>query len=134
MNSVFDMPRYQGNPVFLLFEKYILSTLGQLSEDEERELEALDLGVRLSGEDAPWKSVVREMLELSDTIDIAIADEWYRAQDISEGSGIPTHPLDFAQDFVDTFYEEGSTLDKWEEGELEAAQTRIHIRKSILEN
>ena len=128
MPSVFDLPRYQENPIYLFFEHYILDIIGKLPAAKSESMQSMNLQQVFSTQANEWRKVVREVLHLSGTIDIAILDLWIRNQncydDTAEGH------LAFAQDFTDHYMADDSKIDTWPAGTLEAAQERIQQYQS----
>lgn len=122
-SSALDNPRYKANPIYLFFESYILDVLGKLSPEKSSSIQAMDLQRTFSTEASEWRDVLREVLHLSDTIHIAILDLWVRNHacydQTNEGY------LAFAQDFTDHYVADGSKIDVWPAGALDAAKERI---------
>ena len=79
---------------------------------------------------AEWHESLREVLGLSPTIDIAILDLWYRNQDIARVQGIEYPAEQFAMNFTDEYMKEGSLVDIWPPGALEAAKQRIKAHQA----
>ena len=78
-----------------------------------------------------WKAVIRETLHLSETIDIAILDLWYQNRyDFMDSKGQCDTYL-YSQVFTDQFMEDGSMLDVWPPGELDAAKERIRCAQEM---
>jgi hypothetical protein len=123
--NAFDHPRYKENPMNLLFEQFILDTIGQLPADKLRGIEQMDLPRRFNTKAPDWRGAIIETLHLSDTIKVAILDLWYRNQEIGKQQSIGYDPTQFAMDFVDHYYAEGSRVDVWEGDALQAARERI---------
>jgi hypothetical protein len=96
-----------------------------LPEDKLRRMEQMDLPRRFKTRATEWRGAVAEMLQLSDTIRIAILDLWYRNQGIGRQQGIEYDPVQFSMDFVDHYYEDGSRVDVWEGDALREAKERI---------
>jgi hypothetical protein len=72
-----------------------------------------------------WRAVLRETLHLSDTIEVAILDLWYRNRDALRKQGQEYEPIAFSQDFTDNYFAENSKVDVWPDGALDAARKRI---------
>lgn len=89
----------------------------------------MNIGRVLKTSATDWRGAVRESLHLSDTIDVAILDLWYRNTEISEKQGALYDPQHFAQDFVDQYNVEGSRVDIWPEGALDAAKLRVEAAR-----
>ena len=125
--------RYQETPVYLFFEKYILNVIGKLSQDKIEILQQINLQDTFSTQNSEWKEVIREVLKLSSTIDIAILAYWYKKLDISQAQGIEIDPEQFSKEFVDAYFEENSVLDVWTEKTLIEAKELIY-ENQVLEN
>lgn len=124
-SSIFEHPRYKENPMNILFANFILDTIGELSKDKYEQIDKMNLAKVFKTPDMEWKQIVKRVLNLSDTIDIAILDLWYRNREIAEKQGVDYHPIQFAMDFVDNYYKEDSKVDVWENDNLEQAKRRI---------
>ena len=123
--GTFEQPRYKENPVYLFFEAYVQDVIGWLPAATDQKLQSLDLQGILKTKASAWREVVREALALSDTIDIAILDRWYRDRDSKRRQGTDLGPEEFAIEFTDAYNQEQSTIDVWPAGELEAAKARV---------
>lgn len=134
MNSSYDIPRFDHNPVLVLMEKYVLEIIGQLPEQEQRDLAEINLQQRLHTEASDWKSAIHEFLDLSDTIHTTIEHAWYQAIDYYRNKGEVVRPEDFAASFTDAYFEENSTLDQWTTDELDRAQKRIQLFRALENN
>ncbi|WP_207420275.1 hypothetical protein [Desertivirga brevis] len=72
--------------------------------------------------EADWKVVIAKVLNLSETIDIAIWDLWIKFEKKKYEYTIE----DYASDFIDQYYKEDSRVDVWQsEEQLELAKRRI---------
>ena len=126
-------PRYKDSPINLFFEDLILDVLGQLPPGDAEKLQAMDLQRVFNTKASDWREVVREVLHLSDTIEVAIWDLWLRNRENLRREGLNLHPLAFSQDFVDHYFADDSKVDVWTPATLEAARKRIaghRIKKS----
>ena len=129
--SPLDHPRYKANPIYLIFECYIEDTIGHLPEVKSKTLKEMNLQKVFKTKSTDWKAVIRETLRLSDTIDIAIQDLWYQnREDFMDNKGQFDTYL-FSQVFTDQFMEDGSMLDVWPPGELDAAKERIRCAQEM---
>lgn len=132
MMSFLENPRYRASPVDFFFEQYILDVLGELPVARSREIQAMNLQQIFKTRSNDWHHSVREVLHLSDTIDIAILDLWYRNQDIARAQKTKYAPQQFAMDFVDEYMKEGSRVDVWAPGALDAAKARISRQRTTV--
>lgn len=117
--------RYIDNPVFIFFENFILDTIGYLPEEKIEIIKQMDLASVFKTEQKDWKEIVKEVLGLSDTIEIAILDLWYKNKAILKEQGMDYEPVQYAKDFVDNYLKEGSLVDIWEGDNLAQAKERI---------
>jgi hypothetical protein len=123
-------PRYKDKPIYLLFEHYIMDVVGQLPPEKSASIQAMNLQKVFNTKASEWHASLREALALSQTIDIAILDLWYRNQDIAQSKGIEYPSRQFAMDFTDEYFKDGSQVDVWPPGALEAAKQRIAIHRN----
>ncbi len=124
--DLLEHPRYKEAPVLLFFENYILDVLGKLPHEKQNTLQEIDLQRVFGTRATAWKDVVREVLQLSSTIDLAILDEWYKAIEAAEQQAGDIDAHRFCQAFVDAYFAENSTLDVWDEASLLKARERVH--------
>jgi len=127
--NTFEKPRYKENPMHIFFENFILSVIDKLPSDKVEKLNSMNLAKVFNTEPNDWKIIIKKVLNLSDTIEIAILDLWYRNREISLRQGTNYEPAKFAMDFVDNYYEEDSKVDVWEGHSLAQAMERIRISK-----
>ena len=78
-----EQPRYKQNPIYLFFESFVLDTIGYLPRERSTGIQSMNLQKVFKTRAVEWHAVLREKLHLSETIDIAILDLWYRNQDIA---------------------------------------------------
>jgi hypothetical protein len=69
------------------------------------------------------------MLNLSETIDIAILDLWHRNRQQALDQGWDYHPWHYAQNFRTNYAAEGSRVDVWEGDALVQAKARIDAER-----
>ena len=125
-----DHPRYKANPIYLIFECYIEDAIGHLPEIKSKTLQEMNLQKVFKTKASDWKAVIRETLHLSRTIDIAIQDHWYQNREhFKNDEGRPDSYL-FSQVFTDDFMADGSKIDVWPPGALDAAKVRIRRAKA----
>lgn len=128
--SIQDHPRYGPNPVYIFFEAYIQGVIGYLPEDKSASIQSMNIQRVFDTQASDWRAVVKETLHLSDTIDVAILDLWYRNREHFTSESGEYDPVWFSQIFTDEYMKEGSTVDVWPEGALAAAKSRITQAKS----
>lgn len=118
--------RYDANPIYRFFEWYILDVIGKLPRDRSDSIQALDLQNIFRATVTDWRHVVREVLALSETIDIAIMDLWIRNHEHYDNSDEGYRA--YAQDFTDNYMKEESQIDVWPSPDvLQVAKDRIQV-------
>ncbi len=123
--------RYKDQPILILFENYILDTIGHLPSDKKEGMNDLGLHRVFNTQTTDWREIIKQVLNLSDTIDIAILDLWYKNREIAAGQNIDYEPAKYAMDFADNFLKGDSKIDIWDGDSLEIAKQRIEkIRAS----
>ncbi|PSV97486.1 hypothetical protein [Photobacterium lipolyticum] len=123
--SMNNHPRYAENPIYLIFEAYIQDVIGYLPEEKAQSIQSMNLQKVFGSKASEWRSVMKETLHLSDTIDIAILDLWYRNRDQFKSQDGTYEAIWFSQVFTDEYMKKGSQVDVWPEGALDAAKKRI---------
>ncbi|MBD3392243.1 MAG: hypothetical protein GF418_09265 [Chitinivibrionales bacterium] len=119
-SNILQEPRYKDTPALLLFEIYALDAVGELSAQKREGIEQLDLKKMFNVEAGDWKAAVKQILKLSGTIDVAILDRWYTLKEQGEADAEA-----FARDLADEYFKDGSAVDVWPEGALDAANRHI---------
>jgi hypothetical protein len=122
--------RYKESPILILFESYVLDTIGHLPQDKKATMNDLGLNKIFNTETLDWKEIVKQVLNLSDTIDIAILDLWYKNREIAKRQNIDYEPTQYAMDFADNYLRDDSKIDIWEGGSLEIAKQKIEKIRS----
>lgn len=122
-------PRYQEQPFLLFFEQYVLHVLDLLPDVKYQTMQGLNLGKLFSTQAQDWPEVIVEMLKLSETLPVAIWDEWLRYQDNVEKLRRALVPEKFAELFADRYFAPGSRIDQWTETSLADAKQRIASRR-----
>ncbi len=125
-----DDPGYISDPVKILFGNFVLSIINKLSKEKAEKLSSLDLAAVFKTTPKDWRLIVKEVLDLSDTIEVAILDLWYTNQRLAFQRKIEYHPEQFAIDFVDNYLKEDSKIDVWPENSLALAKERIRLFQS----
>ncbi|WP_411825387.1 hypothetical protein [Luteolibacter sp. AS25] len=131
--ATLDQPRYKENPIYLFFESYIQDVIGYLPEEKSDGIQELNLDKVFDTKAKDWRGSIRETLHLSETIDIAILDLWYRNREHFKDDAGKPDPVWFSEIFTDKYIEDDSKVDVWGEGALEAAKARILEAKKIEE-
>ena len=116
-----------ANYMDALFKQYIKDTLGALTIAKYDGLNELKLYKTFKMPECDWKEVVAKVLDLSETIDIAIWDLWIKF----EKRGYDYSVNEFAEDFIVHYYKDDSKVDVWQDSEqLEMAKQRIEEYKN----
>lgn len=125
MSSVFDIPRYNDNPIYLFFESYIIRQMGKMSDERFDHLQRMSIHQIFGSDQKDWCRVVEEVLGLSETIRVAILDLWLQNREhyFENEEGY----LAFAQDFTDNYMLENSKIDVWTEESLLSAKERVQM-------
>jgi hypothetical protein len=94
-----DPARYQGRPLVIVLENYILDCIGKLPPESSVELARL-MQQGLGG-GADWKQTIRDMLQLDAKLDQELRDLWTRNEALAREQGQELHPVQFARMVVD---------------------------------
>lgn len=117
--------RYEETPINILFGNFILSTIDKLPKEKYEQLNAMNLAKVFHTEPKDWKLVLKQVLHLSDTIEIAILDLWYENQERALQQKITYLPNQFVVDFINRFLSADSQIDIWNDDSLNRAKERI---------
>ena len=129
--SIQDHPRYGENPIYIFFEAYIQDVIGFLTKEKSESFQQMDIQKVFGTKATEWHEVLEETLHLSETIQVAILDLWYRNREQFKTESGDYDPVWFSQIFTDEFMKDGSQVDVWPEGALEAAKLRIKQAESV---
>lgn len=91
--------RYNGRPLLIMLENYVLSAIGSLAPDKEQL--AVSITQRVFGGDSDWRSTLRGTLHLSDSLDEALRKMWATNQQRAQQAGVTLTPEEFARMVVD---------------------------------
>jgi hypothetical protein len=91
--------RYEGKPLLILLENYVLSCIGQLPADKEAGL--LSVTQRVFGGGDDWKATLRATLQLGDSLDDSLRRMWTTNQERAAQAGVTLTAEDFARMIVD---------------------------------
>jgi hypothetical protein len=118
-------PWYDGNVVNLVFESYVLDVIDELPQHLGERVQKLSLHQVFDTRSETWQEALAEVLQFSDTLNVAILDAWYRLLEINDRQGGKCDPVRFARSFVERFFAENSDVDVWTPDTLEEARRRI---------
>jgi len=132
--TILDNPRYKEKPVLLLFEIFVLDTIGRLSSEKRKGMQDLNIKKIFNTNAEHWKPALREVLQLSNTIEIAIQNSWVSKLGENGDSDENVDVDIFAKEFTDQYFAQDSQVDVWAEGALEQAKERIaeYKKKGLL--
>nr|WP_321226492.1 hypothetical protein [uncultured Psychroserpens sp.] len=115
-----------ARPIDTFFQLFILDTIHKLPTEKKEIIKEVDLDKVFSTEFNDWKKTIKKVLNLSDTIEIAIKDLWLRNSEIAKRDNTELSPEEFAILFTKKFTAENSKIDVWEnESDLISAKKRI---------
>ena len=125
LQLVIDNSRYKEKPVLLLFEIFVLDVIGRLTRGKRKSINDLNIKKIFSTKAEHWKPALREVLQLSNTIETAILNIWTGKIADNDDSDANLDIEQFSRDFTDLYFAENSQVDVWADGTLEKAQERI---------
>ena len=95
-------PRYQGKPLLLLLESYVLWAIDELSETRADTLEKMTPKLRsVYGVEGNWQEVIAAAVELPPTLPAMIRELWLRNREIARENNVTLTAQKFAEMFVD---------------------------------
>ncbi|MFD2914720.1 hypothetical protein [Psychroserpens luteus] len=115
-----------ARPIDTFFHLFILDTIHRLPTEKKEILKKVDLDKVYLTDFNDWKKTIKKVLNLSETIEIAIKDLWLRNSEIAKRDNIELNPEEFALLVTEKFLAENSKIDVWEnESDLINAKKRI---------
>jgi hypothetical protein len=101
--------RYEGRPLLILLENYVLAAIGELPP--EKSAAAGAVGRRMWGGDVECLRTLRRVGDMNDSVDDTLRGLWARNQQIARENGVELSPQQFAmmvcdQNFAHLFAEE----------------------------
>lgn len=106
MPSPSDLPsphaepeRYQGRPLLVVLENYVLDCIGKLPPGSSENLSRMMQQVFGGGAD--WKETLRDTLQLDPALDNELQKLWVTNEALARKDGIELHPVQFAKMVVD---------------------------------
>lgn len=91
--------RYQGRPLLIVLENYVLDCIGKLPPGSSEKLTKMMQQVFGGGPD--WKQTLRDTLQLPATLDGQLLELWTKNEAIARQNGVELHPVQFAKMVVD---------------------------------
>ena len=92
----------------VFFKAFILDTLKELPTEKSDLIGNMNLDNVFSTDFNDWKKTIKKVLNLSDTIEIAIKDLWLRNSEIAKNDGTELNADQFADLFIENYYLENS--------------------------
>jgi hypothetical protein len=103
-SSILEPERYEGRPLILILDNYVLDCIGELPPDKKALITSIVQKAFGGGPD--WKKTVRDILQLSDSIEDNIRSLWIENKKIAEQNNSELHPVQFAKMIVDDNFAE----------------------------
>jgi hypothetical protein len=91
--------RYQGRPLLILLENYVLAAIGELPA--ERSSGVGEMVRRMWGGGDDWMRTLRDQLGISASMDDDLRGLWTRNQEIARENGAELHSVQFAKMVAD---------------------------------
>jgi hypothetical protein len=91
--------RYEGRPLLIVLEHYVLAVIGQLGPEKSHAMMGVVQKVFGGGDD--WKTTVRQRLGLTDAFDAEVLTLWRKNRHLAAQGGVELHPVQFAKMFAD---------------------------------
>lgn len=91
--------RYQGRPLLIVLEAYVLHTVGALNPERYQAMQ--NIVQRVFGGGANWKQTIRNALRLPESLDDELRTSWQKDREGARAQGIVLHPAQFAELVVD---------------------------------
>ncbi len=91
--------RYEGRPLLIILENYILDCIGALEPERQQQIRAVV--ERTFGGGADWKQTVRGVLHLGESLDEQLRRMWQHNQEIARANETMLHPVQFAKMVAD---------------------------------
>ncbi|HEX2080795.1 MAG TPA: hypothetical protein VHG08_24025 [Longimicrobium sp.] len=87
--------RYDGRPLLILLESYVLAAIGELPAEKAAGAGAIVR--RMWGGDEDWMRTLRRQLHLNDSVDDTLRRLWTRNQEIARENGVTLSPEQFSR-------------------------------------
>jgi hypothetical protein len=91
--------RYDGRPLLILLENYVLSAIGTLAPDKDQL--AASTTQRVFGGGTDWRATLRSTLHLGDSLDESLHRMWAANQQRAQQAGVTLSPEEFARMVAD---------------------------------
>jgi hypothetical protein len=94
--------RYRGNPLLLLFEKYLLWCTGELPPQSAASMEGITPRLQATHRrGGNWQSILAAELRHSEELPDEVRRMWVNNQDLARKNGLTVTAQQFAEMFVD---------------------------------
>jgi hypothetical protein len=94
-----EAERYQGRPLLIILENYILSCVGEL--EPEAEATAALAVQRVFGGGPDWHATLRRLLTIPEPVEESLRSMWQRNLLIAKQAGTSILPVQFAKAVAD---------------------------------
>lgn len=98
-SSAANSDRYEGRPLLILLENYVLDCIGCLPKEKLPAL--INAMQRVYGGRDDWKATLRSTLHFEAILDEKLREMWIRNQDLARQANQPLLPEEFARMVVD---------------------------------
>jgi len=98
-NAESEPDRYQGKPLLIILENYILDCIGALPPDRQDLVRGVVQRSLGGGDD--WKQTIRGMLQMDGSLDEQLLQMWEQNQQLAEANGVELQPVQFAKMVAD---------------------------------
>ncbi|MER9328183.1 hypothetical protein [Mesorhizobium sp. M0488] len=86
-------PRYDGLPLLRLLELYVLSAIGELSQESEDDLKRMAPKLQsIYGGDGQWHDAIARSMHMPEEMPAAIRDMWVRNLEIARVNDVTLSP------------------------------------------
>lgn len=122
------MSQSTAKSIDMLFKKYILHELGELSAEDYQRLNEFQLFSVYNRSPENWDVTLFNILNFSETLTIAIWSSWINYQRYQDNS-----VEEFADLFIQDYFADDSSVDIWKDGELEDAKQLVREYRLLTE-
>lgn len=91
--------RYEGRPLLILLESYVLAAIGELPAEKSAGAGAIVR--RMWGGDDDGMRTLRRQVDLNDSVDHTLRGLWVRNQEIARENGVTLSPEQFSRMMCD---------------------------------
>lgn len=96
------MDRYAGKPFLRLLDSYFLDVIGQLSEEQDEALVAMQPRLaQVYGDEGSWQDMVAAQMQFPPRLDEQVRRFWAGYLEHCKANGMPADPNEFVVSFID---------------------------------